>query len=165
MKLPNVSGRNRFAVAIQKSLIEARRTGIAVEFAWIKAHVRFGGNEETNEAAKAAANFHKSPNFFSIPIKTLNKQKCSKASNALYSSPFNCAYTKNLLPSYTDVLEYLKHVTQNFAKTQYLTGHRYHRQILYRFKISTVNTCPRIPEMVPPFNHLNTLFRIAADLL
>ncbi|KAL0812023.1 hypothetical protein ABMA28_009417 [Loxostege sticticalis] len=75
MELQNVGSRNRFAVAIQKSLIQARRTGIAVEFAWVKAHVGFGGNEEVDEAAKSAANLHKSPDHLSMHPKNFTQKQ------------------------------------------------------------------------------------------
>ncbi|KAL0812203.1 hypothetical protein ABMA28_009578 [Loxostege sticticalis] len=157
LELQNACSRNRFAVSIQKSISQARSVGIAVELAWIKAHVGFSGNEEADEAAKSAANLHKALDHGSIPIshiKLLNKQKCIKASEQLYSKTANCAYTKNLLPTYDNVIEYLKHVTPNFAITQFLTGHGYTKQYLHRFKISATDTCPCDGTTIQNFQHL-----------
>lgn len=157
IELSNRNSHNSFAVSIHKNIHSVRSSGLSVEFAWVKAHVGLDGNEQADAAAKAAANLHRSPDYYSVPvshIKHMNKLKCSSASQKFYENTAHCLYTKSLLPTYSSLVEFLHSIKPAFAITQYLTNHGFHKEYLHRFNIVGEDSCPCDGSMPQTWEHL-----------
>ncbi|XP_063823714.1 uncharacterized protein LOC135073460 [Ostrinia nubilalis] len=158
-ELRNGSSYNRFAVNIHKLLHQARSSGYTIEFAWIKAHAGFDGNEEADLAAKAAARMRRIPDFQRVPIslvKHQNRQKCKESAKTLYMDPNTCVHTRSLLPTYNTLQEFIKIVRPDFATTQVLTNHGYHKEYLHRFHIVADDRCPCDDQTPQTWKHLLT---------
>ncbi|CAG4932972.1 unnamed protein product [Parnassius apollo] len=102
-------------------------------------------NEEADAADKSAATSHRSYEFLKFPIshvKYLNRQQAIKGTENFYFESDKGIYTKSLCPTYEQLTLTVKALAPNFAITQYLSNHGYHKEYLHRFKITNDNKCP-----------------------
>lgn len=177
-ELCNPNSYNYFAVKIHEHLHSARLKNISIGFLWIRGHIGIPGNESADVAAKSAARLHKQPDYLQIPIshvKYQNKTLSKLAAQELYSNPNTCKHTKNWLPTFEDLSNYLSVIKPYFAITQFLTDHGYHKTYLFRFKITTNSFCPcdgTTPQTLdhlitecPRFSRTRTHHTIASSIL
>ncbi|XP_063829245.1 uncharacterized protein LOC135078647 [Ostrinia nubilalis] len=158
-ELQNGSTHNQLAVDIHRLLYQARSSSLDIEFAWIKAHAGFDGNEEADSAAKAAAKMHKSPDYRAVPISLVkhhNRHICEVSAEKLYMDPNTCVHTRSLLPSFNTLREFTKIIRPDFAITQVLTNHGYHKSYLKRFHIVADDHCPCDDQTPQTWEHLLT---------
>ncbi|XP_047022634.1 uncharacterized protein LOC124632025 [Helicoverpa zea] len=153
-ELANPYSSNHFATQVHNLLLDAESAGLSISFAWIKSHIGIPGNELADSAAKSAANLHRSCDYASIPIsyvKYKNNLLCRQAASDLYDT---ATHIKTLIPSYEQLQIYLASVKPNFAITQYLSNHGYHKSYLHRFHITPDNLCPCDGISIQTWKHL-----------
>ena len=156
-ELTNAYSHNKFAVNIFHHLHIAHTKSINIQFTWIKAHIGILGNETADSAAKAAANLHKSPDYFHSPISYIKyqyKQILLKAATEFYENNNSSLHSKSFLPTYKQLSNFLSTVKPSFAITQLLSNHAFHKFYLHRFNITDNNTCPCNDSDIQDFNHL-----------
>lgn len=156
-EITNPNSRYYLTVKIQHLLLQAQQLDLTIKFVWVKAHAGIPGNETADIAAKSASTLHKQACYNRIPIsyiKFKNKEISAQSAQLLYENNNSCTYTKTWLPSYEELTNYVTIVKPNFAITQLLTNHGYHKEYLNRFKITTDNVCPCDGTSVQSLEHL-----------
>lgn len=156
-ELQNPNSCNYFVSRIHKNLHQAKSHNLTVNFYWVRAHNGIRGNEMADREAKAATRLHKTPDHLLIPIsfiKHANKTQSNLKAKNLYETPNQCTYTKSLLKNYDELQQYLSVVNPNFAVSQFLTNHGYHKDYLYRFKITSEPYCPCDKTSIQTMRHL-----------
>lgn len=142
-ELENPNTTNELAVEIHKQLAQARQLDLTIQFFWIRGHCGIPGNELADTAAKKATLLHSQPAYYKIPISHIKLQNKLISNNQSVLIFDKCSsHIKTLFSSHPQLNEYLNEVKPNFAITQLLTNHGYHKEYLHRFKITTNNLCP-----------------------
>ena len=142
---------------IHNNLQRMRDRRRSVEFVWVKAHVGLVGNETADNSAKSAAVSHHPYVYTCFPVSYL-KQRLKEATiveaGQIYSNSSTGQHTRSLLPTVEVIRKVMGHFKYSFAMTQVLTGHGYHLEYLYRFKIKTTDKCPCDGVSTQSLNHL-----------
>lgn len=157
VELQNTDSCNHFASRIHKNLHQANISNYTINFYWVKSHIGIQGNETADREAKAAATLHKRPDHLAIPIshiKYVNKTESNQKAKELFETPNYCTYTKSILSNYNELKQYLSVVNPNFAISQFLTNHGYHKEYLHRFKIISEPYCPCDKSTIQSMQHL-----------
>lgn len=148
---------NPHAVMTLKCIHEIERNGQQIKFVWVKAHNDIPGNELADITAKEAAGSRTNTNYAKFPIsfvKEINQKSLTKEITNLYNEVDNCKYTKQIFPDYTSLKKFIDKVPPNFAVTQFLSGHGYHKAYLHRFRITQDPFCPCDSNTIQTMEHL-----------
>jgi len=157
MELSNSYSHNPLAVRIFHSLLSIRSSKFQINFAWVRAHINIPGNEMADIAAKSAASLHRSPDYIHTPISYIKlkiKTTLSDSSHKFYDNSSGSIYTKNLFPTYSDLLKFTSAIKPTFIVTQFLTNHAFHKSYLFRFHITPDDLCPCSFSDIQTFHHL-----------
>ncbi|CAG4947588.1 unnamed protein product [Parnassius apollo] len=156
-EIANENSYNSLVVSIHRIIQRIESLNLKVSLCWIKGHIGISGNEEADAAAKSAATSHRSYEFlkFSIShVKYLNRQQAIKGTENFYFESDKGIYTKSLCPTYEQLTLTVKALAPNFAITQYLSNHGYHKEYLHRFEITNDNKYPCDQTSVQSMTHL-----------
>lgn len=154
-ELSNPCSHNQFAVTIHNTIHQARlANNINIQFMWVRGHIGIAGNEWADQAAKHAASLHKTPDFLHAPISHIKRILHAESLEHSKQLFLSTTYTKNLFSSLENLNNYLSLVKPYFAVTQTLTNHGYHKEYLYRFKITPDDKCPCDNVSIQSLTHL-----------
>lgn len=144
-EIKNKDSNNKSVATIHDTIHFIDNSDGKVVFIWVKAHAGLEGNEEADEAAKAAAMSHRSFEYSQFPIshlklkiKTINKDK----SVQIFNSGSQGEHTRKICHNLETIHELFATIKPSFELTQILTGHGYHLTYLNRFKIKNSELCP-----------------------
>lgn len=144
-ELTNPNTSNHLANRILHNHHRIKQQGKFIQYAWVRAHIGIGGNELADNAAKAAARLHKSPDYLSIPISYIKHRNYTVAQESTHTYyTLASPHTLALIPSYSLLNKYIQKINSkpNYAITQLLTNHGLHKEYLHRFKITDNDHCP-----------------------
>lgn len=153
-EIHNPNSTNLFASEIQKIVHLHPRN---INFVWVRAHVGLVGNEQADQAAKEAGQSHRALDYNQFPISFVRAKVRADSeveSDRLYQTSQQGSQTRSWCPDLASVRFLLAKVRPGFALTQVLTGHGWHREYLYRFKVSHTDLCPCDNTCVQSMNHL-----------
>ncbi|XP_072937471.1 uncharacterized protein [Epargyreus clarus] len=156
LEIQNCNSTNSMVVEIHKLTYNTQLTG-SIEFVWVRSHNGLIGNEAADQAAKAAASLHLSPDFSNFPISFAKynlKLETDRLTDHRYRAETKGALTRLWCPSINTIKELYKFTEPTFQLTQILSGHGYHLQYLHRFKITSTDKCPCDEISIQSIDHL-----------
>ncbi|XP_072940728.1 uncharacterized protein [Epargyreus clarus] len=156
LEIQNCNSTNSMVAEIHKLTYNIQLTGL-IEFVWVRSHIGLIGNEAADQAAKAAASLHSSPDFANFPISFAKyhlKLETDRLTDDRYRAETKGAHTRLWCPSINTIKELYKYTEPTFQLTQILSGHGYHLQYLHRFKITSTDKCPCDEISIQSIDHL-----------
>ena len=154
--LSSSSNTNYFVNECHKSLDELCNI-VSVQFVWVKAHVGIAGNEQADEAAKAASNMHSASSYNAFPLSLA--KRIIRATNFdewadEYVKSSTGSGTRSWFPTLLDVHRGMDAFGTSFELTQIFTGHGFHKEYLKRFHITADDVCPCDGRTTQSIDHL-----------
>ena len=150
------SNNTNFLVNNCLTLLEGT-TNENIRFVWVKAHVGIIGNEEADEAAKAATTQHTATAYNAFPLSLAKRM--IRATNYSeweeeYAHSLTGSGTRLWFPTLADARGAMDALGTSFELMQIFTGHGYHKEYLKRFKITQDDHCPCDGRSTQSIQHL-----------
>lgn len=144
-EIKNKDSNNKTVAIIHDNIhLINNKNGKAV-FIWVKGHAGLAGNEEADEAAKAAALSHRPYEYTKFPIshlKSLIKETHKTKSAQIFDSGPQGEHTRRTCHNLQTIHKLFETLTPTFEITQILSNHGYHLSYLHRFNIKSTELCP-----------------------